>query len=182
MKPYFLEIHLLRLSCQKDNRPCPEDFLLITCLYCWVFFSQNILSSCFYKHFRIHFRLVGHYGRMSVAAPTTALDYAPKLMQASSFPGRLSLPFRVSLKTSPVCQRSTEGSKSQQGIIFAQINICFFYFFILHSGCETFMDIVIVLDGSNSIYPWYEVQDFLINILQKFHVGPGQIQVSMSRH
>lgn len=39
------------------------------------------------------------------------------------------------------------------------------------------MDIVIVLDGSNSIYPWYEVQAFLINILQKFHVGPGQIQV-----
>lgn len=45
------------------------------------------------------------------------------------------------------------------------------------TGCETYMDIVIVLDGSNSIYPWYEVQDFLINILQKFYVGPGQIQV-----
>lgn len=45
------------------------------------------------------------------------------------------------------------------------------------SGCETYMDIVIVLDGSNSIYPWYEVQAFLINILQKFYIGPGQIQV-----
>lgn len=44
-------------------------------------------------------------------------------------------------------------------------------------GCETYMDIVIVLDGSNSIYPWYEVQAFLINILQKFYIGPGQIQV-----
>uniref|UniRef100_A0A674MTD6 Integrin, alpha 11a n=1 Tax=Takifugu rubripes TaxID=31033 RepID=A0A674MTD6_TAKRU len=43
--------------------------------------------------------------------------------------------------------------------------------------CETYMDIVIVLDGSNSIYPWYEVQAFLINILQKFYIGPGQIQV-----
>ncbi|CAF99889.1 unnamed protein product, partial [Tetraodon nigroviridis] len=42
--------------------------------------------------------------------------------------------------------------------------------------CETYMDIVIVLDGSNSIYPWYEVQAFLINILQKFYIGPGQIQ------
>ena len=40
------------------------------------------------------------------------------------------------------------------------------------------MDIVIVLDGSNSIYPWYEVQDFLINVLQKFCVGSGQTQVS----
>lgn len=39
------------------------------------------------------------------------------------------------------------------------------------------MDIIIVLDGSNSIYPWTEVQAFLINILQKFYVGPGQIQV-----
>lgn len=39
------------------------------------------------------------------------------------------------------------------------------------------MDIVIVLDGSNSIYPWFEVQAFLINILQKFYIGPGQIQV-----
>lgn len=49
--------------------------------------------------------------------------------------------------------------------------------FLFVSGCETYMDIVIVLDGSNSIYPWYEVQDFLINILQKFYIGPGQIQV-----
>ncbi|XP_062845604.1 integrin alpha-11a [Trichomycterus rosablanca] len=48
--------------------------------------------------------------------------------------------------------------------------------------CETYMDIVIVLDGSNSIYPWYEVQDFLINILQKFHVGPGQIQVGVVQY
>lgn len=42
------------------------------------------------------------------------------------------------------------------------------------------MDIVIVLDGSNSIYPWYEVQDFLINILLKFYMGPGQTQVGSS--
>lgn len=41
------------------------------------------------------------------------------------------------------------------------------------------MDIVIVLDGSNSIYPWVEVQHFLINILKKFYIGPGQIQVRL---
>ena len=40
------------------------------------------------------------------------------------------------------------------------------------------MDIIIVLDGSNSIYPWVEVQHFLINILKKFYIGPGQIHVS----
>ncbi|XP_068168648.1 integrin alpha-11 isoform X1 [Antennarius striatus] len=48
--------------------------------------------------------------------------------------------------------------------------------------CETFMDIVIVVDGSNSIYPWYEVQDFLINILQKFYIGPGQTQVGVVQY
>ncbi|KAM4734210.1 integrin alpha-11-like [Anableps anableps] len=48
--------------------------------------------------------------------------------------------------------------------------------------CETFMDIVIVLDGSNSIYPWYEVQDFIINILQKFYIGPGQTQVGVIQY
>ncbi|XP_074489485.1 integrin alpha-11 isoform X1 [Sebastes fasciatus] len=48
--------------------------------------------------------------------------------------------------------------------------------------CETFMDIVIVLDGSNSIYPWYEVQDFLITILQKFYIGPGQTQVGVVQY
>ncbi|KAM4554430.1 integrin alpha-11-like [Fundulus diaphanus] len=48
--------------------------------------------------------------------------------------------------------------------------------------CETFMDIVIVLDGSNSIYPWYEVQDFIINILQKFYIGPGQTQVGVVQY
>ncbi|KAJ8249244.1 hypothetical protein GJAV_G00232720 [Gymnothorax javanicus] len=48
--------------------------------------------------------------------------------------------------------------------------------------CETYMDIVIVLDGSNSIYPWTEVQNFLINILQKFYIGPGQIQVGIVQY
>ncbi|XP_060742734.1 integrin alpha-11 [Tachysurus vachellii] len=48
--------------------------------------------------------------------------------------------------------------------------------------CETYMDIVIVLDGSNSIYPWFEVQDFLINVLQKFAIGPGQIQVGVVQY
>lgn len=41
------------------------------------------------------------------------------------------------------------------------------------------MDIVIVLDGSNSIYPWYEVQNFLSNILSKFHISLDQMQVKV---
>lgn len=39
------------------------------------------------------------------------------------------------------------------------------------------MDIIVVLDGSNSIYPWEEVQAFLGNILGRFFIGPGQTQV-----
>ncbi|NXP10223.1 ITA10 protein, partial [Thinocorus orbignyianus] len=48
--------------------------------------------------------------------------------------------------------------------------------------CSTYMDIIIVLDGSNSIYPWYEVQNFLSNILSKFFIGPGQIQVGVLQY
>ncbi|XP_059574021.1 integrin alpha-10 [Alligator mississippiensis] len=48
--------------------------------------------------------------------------------------------------------------------------------------CSTYMDIVIVLDGSNSIYPWYEVQNFLSNILSKFFIDPEQIQVGVLQY
>ncbi|XP_029431014.1 integrin alpha-11 isoform X2 [Rhinatrema bivittatum] len=48
--------------------------------------------------------------------------------------------------------------------------------------CQTYMDIVIVLDGSNSIYPWVEVQHFLISVLKKFYIGPGQIQVGVVQY
>ncbi|KAG7264131.1 hypothetical protein CRUP_003329 [Coryphaenoides rupestris] len=44
------------------------------------------------------------------------------------------------------------------------------------------MDIVMVLDGSNSIYPWYEVQNFLSNILSKFHISPEQMQVGILQY
>ncbi|KAJ7998339.1 hypothetical protein DPEC_G00221670 [Dallia pectoralis] len=57
-----------------------------------------------------------------------------------------------------------------------------FTIIVIHSRCETYMDIMIVLDGSNSIYPWYEVRDFLVNILQKFYIGPGQIQVGVVQY
>ncbi|GAA6220627.1 integrin alpha-10 [Lates japonicus] len=48
--------------------------------------------------------------------------------------------------------------------------------------CTTYMDIVIVLDGSNSIYPWYEVQNFLSNILSKFHISSDQMQVGILQY
>ncbi|XP_032871762.1 integrin alpha-11-like [Amblyraja radiata] len=48
--------------------------------------------------------------------------------------------------------------------------------------CGVTMDIVILLDGSNSIYPWHEVQRFLSNALHKFHIGPKQIQIGVLQY
>ncbi|NXM71401.1 ITA10 protein, partial [Serilophus lunatus] len=48
--------------------------------------------------------------------------------------------------------------------------------------CSTYMDIVLVLDGSNSIYPWEEVQEFLGNILGRFFIGPEQTQVGVLQY
>lgn len=39
------------------------------------------------------------------------------------------------------------------------------------------MDVVIVLDGSNSIYPWAEVQTFLRRLVGRLFIDPEQIQV-----
>ncbi|KAF7250395.1 Integrin alpha-1 [Varanus komodoensis] len=43
--------------------------------------------------------------------------------------------------------------------------------------CKTQMDIVIVLDGSNSIYPWHSVTAFLDRLLKNMDIGPHQTQV-----
>ncbi|NXA12319.1 ITA10 protein, partial [Sapayoa aenigma] len=48
--------------------------------------------------------------------------------------------------------------------------------------CSTYMDIVLVLDGSNSIYPWEEVQEFLGNILGRFFIGSEQTQVGVLQY
>ena len=48
-------------------------------------------------------------------------------------------------------------------------------------GCPTYMDVVIVLDGSNSIYPWSEVQTFLRRLVGRLFIDPEQIQVREGR-
>lgn len=40
------------------------------------------------------------------------------------------------------------------------------------------MDIVIVLDGSNSIYPWKPMTDFLQKLLPTLDIGPENTQVT----
>ncbi|KAG9353743.1 hypothetical protein JZ751_011865 [Albula glossodonta] len=46
-------------------------------------------------------------------------------------------------------------------------------------ACSKELDIVIVLDGSNSIYPWSSVIDFLVKLLQKIDIGPKLSQVGI---
>ncbi|ELK12176.1 Integrin alpha-1 [Pteropus alecto] len=48
--------------------------------------------------------------------------------------------------------------------------------------CSTQLDIVIVLDGSNSIYPWESVTAFLNNLLERMDIGPKQTQVGIVQY
>ncbi|XP_043999977.1 integrin alpha-1 [Gambusia affinis] len=46
-------------------------------------------------------------------------------------------------------------------------------------NCSSNLDIVFVLDGSNSIYPWGRIVDFLVRFLKRVQVGPKQSQVGI---
>ncbi|XP_035870963.1 integrin alpha-10 isoform X8 [Phyllostomus discolor] len=48
--------------------------------------------------------------------------------------------------------------------------------------CPTYMDVVIVLDGSNSIYPWSEVQTFLQRLVGRLFIDPEQVQVGLIQY
>ncbi|XP_074495342.1 integrin alpha-2 [Sebastes fasciatus] len=48
--------------------------------------------------------------------------------------------------------------------------------------CGGPMDIVIVLDGSNSIYPWEPMTDFLQNLIPALDIGPNNTQVSVIQY
>lgn len=117
-------------------------------------------------------RLVVLSGLMNVEVLCTALESAPKPTGTSNSPRLLHRLYRV-------MHPYTHMHPPTQTHPYIHIikNLLSVHFNLL--GCETFMDIVIVLDGSNSIYPWYEVQNFIMNILQKFYIGPGQTQVCL---
>ncbi|XP_057176989.1 integrin alpha-2 [Triplophysa rosa] len=48
--------------------------------------------------------------------------------------------------------------------------------------CGSLMDIAIVLDGSNSIYPWEPIVDFLKKLLGSLDIGPQSTQVSVMQY
>uniref|UniRef100_A0A3Q2YE76 Integrin subunit alpha 1 n=1 Tax=Hippocampus comes TaxID=109280 RepID=A0A3Q2YE76_HIPCM len=45
--------------------------------------------------------------------------------------------------------------------------------------CSKELDIVIVLDGSNSIYPWTSITDFLVRFIENIQIGPKLSQVGI---
>uniref|UniRef100_A0A3Q2QDE8 Integrin subunit alpha 2 n=1 Tax=Fundulus heteroclitus TaxID=8078 RepID=A0A3Q2QDE8_FUNHE len=48
--------------------------------------------------------------------------------------------------------------------------------------CGGPMDIVIVLDGSNSIYPWEPMTDFLLKLIPSLDIGPRSTQISVIQY
>ncbi|XP_061585515.1 integrin alpha-2 [Cololabis saira] len=48
--------------------------------------------------------------------------------------------------------------------------------------CGGPMDIVIVLDGSNSIFPWEPMRDFLMKLIPSLDIGPQNTQVSVIQY
>lgn len=46
-------------------------------------------------------------------------------------------------------------------------------------NCTGILDIVFVLDGSNSIYPWSSIVNFLLRFLEKVQIGPKLSQVGI---
>ncbi|XP_016118136.1 integrin alpha-2-like, partial [Sinocyclocheilus grahami] len=48
--------------------------------------------------------------------------------------------------------------------------------------CGNLMDIAIVLDGSNSIYPWEPIVAFLTKLLENLDIGPQSTQVTVMQY
>ncbi|XP_027889909.1 integrin alpha-2 [Xiphophorus couchianus] len=48
--------------------------------------------------------------------------------------------------------------------------------------CSGLMDIVIVLDGSNSIYPWQPMTEFLRKLIPSLDIGPQSTQMSVIQY
>ncbi len=115
------------------------------------------------------FRRVGRCGRTSVEVPTTAQASVQESTAASTSHTASLQPFKVKPNSSLMKLLLIKDCRShaywQQQFLHRMRDLHG------HSDCVRWI---------HSIYPWYEVQDFLINVLQKFYVGPGQIQVRLN--
>lgn len=48
-------------------------------------------------------------------------------------------------------------------------------------ACPSLVDVVVVCDESNSIYPWEAVKNFLEKFVQGLDIGPKKTQVRTSK-
>ncbi|XP_072461758.1 integrin alpha-2 [Notamacropus eugenii] len=48
--------------------------------------------------------------------------------------------------------------------------------------CPSFIDVVVVCDESNSIYPWSAVKNFLVKFVQGLDIGPHKTQVGLIQY
>uniref|UniRef100_F6RXC0 Integrin alpha-2 n=1 Tax=Monodelphis domestica TaxID=13616 RepID=F6RXC0_MONDO len=48
--------------------------------------------------------------------------------------------------------------------------------------CPSFIDVVVVCDESNSIYPWSAVKNFLVKFVQGLDIGPDKTQVGLIQY
>lgn len=50
-------------------------------------------------------------------------------------------------------------------------------FHLSPAACTSYIDVVVVCDESNSIYPWEAVKNFLEKFVQGLDIGPTKTQV-----
>ncbi|XP_029324347.1 integrin alpha-2 isoform X1 [Mus caroli] len=49
-------------------------------------------------------------------------------------------------------------------------------------ACPSLVDVVVVCDESNSIYPWEAVKNFLVKFVKGLHIGPKKTQVALIQY
>ena len=64
-----------------------------------------------------------------------------------------------------------------EGLLYNILVLNFTFQLNVWTACGGPMDVAIVLDGSNSIYPWPPVVEFLVKLLENLDIGPQNTQV-----
>ena len=105
-----------------------------------------------------------------------AWPYEEEMIEAFAFCLFLQHSF-YSLKSSHTEVETREKKWKIVVVFFFFDHLCLFAF---SPECAKELDIVIVLDGSNSIYPWSSILDFLLKFLADIEIGPQLSQVRRS--
>lgn len=113
-----------------------------------------------------------------ISTQESVLKWAHSLHSSRSFP----LPVKVQThKHTHPCPLSERLLVRLISIVNPQQNInIYVVLFLFQTACGSFMDIAIVLDGSNSIYPWEPIVAFLKKLLENLDIGPQSTQASQT--